>query len=163
MRRVVEWTHGYHWGVPRGVCHGERSGVHCRDLPENGRIVRYPSQEVEQDRGHYYGLPGSDGATWNPSQEVEQSHGYCCGLPGSDGAAWNPSRKWSRVVAFTAAYQGVMEPHEICCRKWSRVMAVTAACQGVQVCRSKFGWSPVFVEAQMGIICRRISIEACLQ
>ena len=51
--------------------------------------MRYPSQKVEQNRGHYCGLPGSDGATRNPSQEVEQSRGRYCGLPGSDGAAQN--------------------------------------------------------------------------
>ena len=61
-------------------CCGGWSGVRCRDLSEDGGITWYPSQEVEQDRGHYCGLPGSDGAVRNPSQEVEQSHGRCGGL-----------------------------------------------------------------------------------
>ena len=51
--------------------------------------MRYPSQEVEQDRGHYCGLLGSDGAARNPSQEVEQSRDRYCSLPGSDGAVRN--------------------------------------------------------------------------
>ena len=93
------WTRGHYRGVPRGVCHKERSDVRCRDLPEDRRIVRYPSQEVEQDHGHYYGLPRSDGATWNPSQEVEQGHGVM-----------EPRgicrREWSRIAAVTAARQG---------------------------------------------------------
>ena len=72
-----------------GACHVERSGIRCRDLPENGRIVRYPSQKVEQDRGHYCGLPGSDGAARNLSQEVEQCRGRYYGLSESDGAARN--------------------------------------------------------------------------
>ena len=85
MSGVVEWTRGPHCSAPRGVYRREWSGVRCRDLPEDRRIARYPSQEVEQDRGHYYGLSGSDEAVWNLSQEVEQSRGRCCGLPGSDG------------------------------------------------------------------------------
>ena len=72
-------------------------------------------------------------------------------------------REWSRVMAVTATYQGVMEPCRIHRREWSRVVAVTAACQGVQTCRLKFGWSLISAEAQMGIICRGISIEICLQ
>ena len=75
--------------MPRGVCCGEWSGVRCRDLPEGGGTARYPSQEVEQDRSHYCGLSGRDGATQNPSQKMEQSRGRYCGLPGSDGATWN--------------------------------------------------------------------------
>ena len=69
------------------------------DLPEYRIIARYPSQEVEQDRGHYCGLPKRDGAAWNPSQEVEQGravmepHGIC-------------RREWSRIVAVTTARQG---------------------------------------------------------
>ena len=47
--------------------------------------MRYPSQKVEQSRGHYCGLPGSDGAMRYPSQEVEQSRGHYCGLPGGPG------------------------------------------------------------------------------
>ena len=89
LRRVVEWIRGYHRDVPRGVCRGEWSGVHCRDLPEEGKIARYPSQEVEQDRGHYCGLSGSDGAARNLSQEVKQCRGRYYGLPGSDEAMWN--------------------------------------------------------------------------
>ena len=38
-------------GAPRGVCRGKWGGVCCRDLPADGRIARYPLQEVEQDRG----------------------------------------------------------------------------------------------------------------
>ena len=93
MRRVVEWNYGYHRDMPRGVCHGEWSDVCYRDLPEDGGIVQYPSQKVEQDRGHYCGLSGSDGAVQNPSQEVEQSHGRYCGLSGSDGATRNSSQE----------------------------------------------------------------------
>ena len=93
------WTRGYFRGVPCGVCHEKRSGVRCRDLPEDRRTARYPSQEVEQDRGHYYGLPGSDGAAWNPSQEVEQGRGVI-----------EPRgichREWSRIATVTAARQG---------------------------------------------------------
>ena len=100
MRRVVERNRGYHRDMPRGVYRGEWSGVRCRDLPEDGRIARYPSQEVEQDRGHYYGLPGSDGAVWNPSQEVEQGRGVM-----------EPHvichREWSKITAVTAARQGM--------------------------------------------------------
>ena len=69
-------------------------------------------------------------------------------------------RKWDRVMAVTVACQGVMEPRGICCRKWSRVVAVTAACQGVQACQPKFDWSPIFVEARTGIICRGVSAKA---
>ena len=72
-------------------------------------------------------------------------------------------RKWSSVVAVTTACQRVMEPRRICCRKWSRVVAVTAACQGVQVCRSKFDWSSISIEARMGIIYRGVSAKAYLQ
>ena len=82
MRRVVEWNRGYHRDIPRGVCRGEWSGVRCRDLPEDGGTTRYPSQEVEQNRGRYCGLPGSDRAAQNPSQEVEQSRDRYSGLPG---------------------------------------------------------------------------------
>ena len=82
------------------ICHRERSGVRCRDLPENGRIAWYPSQEVEQDRGHYGDLPGSDGAARNPSQEVEQSRGHYCGLPGSPGLS---VEAWLRCLAERVA------------------------------------------------------------
>ena len=77
-----------------GMCHiesvagsGTASVVATRQ--EVGGIARYPSQGVEQNRGHYGDLPGSDGATRNPSQEVEQCRGRHCGLPGSDGATRN--------------------------------------------------------------------------
>ena len=83
MRRVVEQNRGYHRDMPRGVYRGEWSGVRCRDLPEDGRIAWYPSQEVEQDRGHHSGLPGSNGAVRNPSQEVGQDRGRCCVTLGS--------------------------------------------------------------------------------
>ena len=75
--------------MPRGVYCGEWSGVRCRDLPEGGGTARYPSQEVKQNHGHYYGLPRSDGAAWNPSQEVEQCRGRYCGLLWSNGAVRN--------------------------------------------------------------------------
>ena len=68
-------------------------------------------------------------------------------------------REWSRVVAITAACQGVMEPHRVHRREWSRVVAVTAACQRAHTCRPKFGWSPIFAEAQMGIVYRGILVE----
>ena len=48
---------------------------------EVGGIARYPSQGVEQNRGYYGDLPGSDGAVRNPSWEVEQYRGRHCGLP----------------------------------------------------------------------------------
>ena len=83
MRRVVEWNRGYHRDMPRGVCREEWSGVRCCDLLEDGRITRYPSQEVEQDRRHHSGLPGSNGTAQNPSQEVEQDRGRCFITPGS--------------------------------------------------------------------------------
>ena len=51
--------------------------------------MQYPSQGVEQNRGHYGDLPGSDGAAWNPSQEVEQCRGRYCGLLWSNGAVRN--------------------------------------------------------------------------
>ena len=99
LQRVVGWTCGHYRGVPRGVCHEKWSGVHCRDLPEDRRIARYPSQEVEQDRGHYYGLPGSDGAAWNPSQEVEQGRGVM-----------EPRgicrREWSRIAVLLRCARG---------------------------------------------------------
>ena len=94
------WTRGYYRGVPRGVCHKKRSGVRCRDVPEDRGIARYPSQGVEQGHGHYYGLPGSDGAMWNPSQEVEQGHG----VMEQRGIC---RREWSRIVAVTATCQGL--------------------------------------------------------
>ena len=61
----------------------------CRveSVAGSGGATQNPSQEVEQSRGHYYGLPGSGEAVRNPSQRVEQSCGHYCGLPGNP----NPS------------------------------------------------------------------------
>ena len=75
--------------MPYEVCYGEWSGIRCRDLSEYGGATRYLSQEVEQNRGHYCGLPGSDGTALNPSQKVEQSRGRYCGLPGGGGVTRN--------------------------------------------------------------------------
>ena len=44
-----------------------------------------PLQEVEQSRGRYCGLSGSDGAARNLLQGVKQSRGRYCGLPGGPG------------------------------------------------------------------------------
>ena len=72
-------------------------------------------------------------------------------------------RKWSRVGTIIVVCQRVMEPHGIHHRKWSRVVAIIVICQGVQTCQPKFGWGSISVEARMGIICRGVSVKACLQ
>ena len=93
MREVVERNRGHHRSSPRGICYREWSSARCRDLPADGRIARYPSQEVEQVRGRYRGLPGGSGAVRNLPQEVGQGGDGYCGLSGNDGAARNPSQK----------------------------------------------------------------------
>ena len=110
----MEWTRGYHRGAPRGVRRGEYSGVCCRDLPADGRIARYPSQEVEQDRGVIVACQG-----------VVELHEI-------------RHRKWSSAVTVTAACQGVLELHGICRRKWSRIAVAAVSRLGVQIRRLKF-------------------------
>ena len=82
---------------------------------EGGGIVRYPSQGVEQNRGHYSDLPGSDGAARNTSQEVEQYHCRCCGLPGSDGAVRNPLQE---VEQCRGRYCGLLEGPSLSAEVW---------------------------------------------
>ena len=53
----MEWSRGYHRGLPRGACGGEWSSIRCRDLLGSGGAALNPSQKVEQNHGHYYGLP----------------------------------------------------------------------------------------------------------
>ena len=57
------------------------------------RIAWYPSQEVEQVRGRYCGLPGDSGAVRSPPQEVEQGGYGHCGLSGNDGTARSPPQE----------------------------------------------------------------------
>ena len=48
---------------PRGVCYGEWTGIHYRDLPESGGAMWNLLQRVEWGSGHCRDLPKSSGLT----------------------------------------------------------------------------------------------------
>ena len=66
LRRVVERTRGYRWGVPRGVCRVKWGGIYRRDLPV-GESRSIHCGRWSRIVAVYRGWSGSNGAVWDPS------------------------------------------------------------------------------------------------